>query len=203
MKILTYQLGPLSTNCHVVINDKNEAVCFDIGGDSGYLKLKEIQDNFIVKAVFLTHGHFDHILGVSDFCKGNIPVYIGENESDFISDSSLNLSKTFGENCKGFNFNKLKDGEIVNICNFKVEVINTPGHTKGSVSYKIDNNIFCGDLLFKDSFGRIDFPTGNAKELIKSAKFILSMSGCTLYSGHGENTTTDEEKESNPINYYD
>lgn len=203
MKILTYQLGSLSTNCHVVINENNEAICFDIGGDSGYLKINEIKEKFEIKAVFLTHGHFDHVGGVADFCKGKIPVYIGENELDFISNSQLNLSSLFGENCKTFEVEVLKDGQIVEICGFKVETIFTPGHTKGSVSYKIGNNIFCGDLLFRGSFGRIDFPTGNSKDLIKSANKILNLSGCILYSGHGECTTTDEEKITNPINYYD
>ena len=91
----------------------------------------------------------------------------------------------------------LKFGEI------EVEVISTPGHTKGGVSYNVNDKIFCGDVLFRGSFGRVDFPGGNVKELCDSSKKLLEYNA-TLYPGHGEPTTTDEERGTNPITcYYD
>ena len=182
MKILTYPLGDLATNSYVLVNETTkDAIAIDVGDSGNFLLLEGLKNDFTLKAVLLTHGHFDHIGGVSELYAKGIPVYIGEKELDFIKDSSLNLSGFFGSNIKPFEANGVKD----------------------SVTYKVENNLFCGDVLFDGSFGRVDFPTGDLKALVKSAKKLFEYKNHTLYSGHGNPTTTDKEKESNPINYYD
>ena len=204
MKILTYPLGDLATNSYVLVNETTrEAVAIDVGDNGNFLLLEGLKNDFTLKAVLLTHGHFDHIGGVFDLYKKGVTVYMGENELDFIKDESLNLSGYFGSTVKAFDAVGVKDKQVLNLCGFDIEVILTPGHTKGSVTYKVENNLFCGDVLFDGSFGRVDFPTGNAKELVKSAKKLFEYSGHVLYSGHGKSTTTDKEKDTNPINYYD
>jgi glyoxylase-like metal-dependent hydrolase (beta-lactamase superfamily II) len=204
MKILTYPLGDLATNSYILINETTrDAIAIDIGANGNFLLLEGLKNNFTIKAILLTHGHFDHIGGVGELYAKGIDVYIGENEVDFIKDDSLNLSSYFGERVKQFDAKPVKDGEILNLCGFEIQAILTPGHTKGSVTYKIGENLFCGDVLFDGSFGRVDFPTGNAKELVKSAKKLFEYKNHTLYSGHGNKTTTDKEKETNPIRYYD
>ncbi len=204
MKILTYPLGDLATNSYVLINETTrEAIAIDVGDNGNFLLLEGFKKDFTLKAVLLTHGHFDHTGGVAELYAKGIPVYMGEKELDFIKDDSLNLSGFFGFNIKPFEALGVKDGEVLNLCGFEIQAILTPGHTKGSITYKVEDNLFCGDVLFDGSFGRVDFPTGDVKQLVKSAKKLFEYKNHTLYSGHGNTTTTDKEKDTNPINYYD
>ncbi len=204
MKLLKYNLGQLSVNCYVIINENTgNAIAIDVGGDAGFLKLEEIKHGFKINSVLLTHGHFDHIEGAYEFYKTGAKIYMGEKELDFITDESLNLSYMFGGRIERFEAVGVKESEVLTLDGINVKVIETPGHTKGSVSYIIEDKIFDGDVIFEGSFGRIDFPTGNSKELIKSAKKLFEYSGFTLYPGHGSEIKVDEEKLSNPILSYD
>lgn len=204
MKLLTFTLGNLYTNCYILINEEtNMAIAIDIGGDDALLKLEELKHNFKINYVLLTHGHFDHIGGVTAFYKRGATVYMGEDELDFITDKSLNLVELVGGDIKPFNAIGVKDNEELILNDIKIKVIKTSGHTKGSVSYIVEDKIFVGDVIFDGSFGRIDFPTGNVKQLVNSCKRVCSYEGYTIYPGHGEKTTTLEEKDTNPIFYYD
>ena len=205
MELKIYSLGALQTNCYVLINENTrEAVAIDVGGNPAKLQLEELKHNFKITHILLTHGHFDHIGGVFPFYKRGVKVYIGKNESEFISDGNLNLGSVFGDPITPFEIQEyLTDGQKITLAGIEFEVLETAGHTKGGVTYKVGNMLFCGDVLFKGSFGRIDFPTGDLNALKKSCKKLFEIKGATLYSGHGEKTTTDEEKIYNPINYYD
>jgi glyoxylase-like metal-dependent hydrolase (beta-lactamase superfamily II) len=204
MKLLTYPLGDLSTNCYILIDENSgDAIAIDIGGDEGFLLMEEIKNGFKIKAVLLTHAHFDHIGGVYKFFERGADVYIGSLDEKGVLDGSLNLSSVFGSDVKPFKVKTaLLGGEVLKFGDIDVEVISTPGHTVGGVSYKVQNMIFCGDTLFDGSFGRIDFPGGNVVELCNSAKKLLSYDGCVLYPGHGGATTVEKERKSNPINGY-
>ena len=204
MKLLTYPLGELSTNAYILVDENSgDAIAIDIGGDEGFLLMEELKNGFKIKAVLLTHAHFDHIGGTYKFYERGADVYVGALDQNAIKDGSLNLSSVFGFDCKPFEIKTaLWGGETLDFGFVKVETIATAGHTKGSITYKVDDMLFCGDVLFDGSFGRVDFPGGDVTELCRSAKTLLGYDGCTLYPGHGGKTTVEKERNSNPINGY-
>ncbi len=204
MKLYTYELGSLSTNCYVLVDENTlDAVAIDIGGDEGFLLLEELKHGYKIKNVLLTHCHFDHVGGVYKFYERGANVYMGELDEKGILDGGYNLGAVFGDNVKPYRLKTaLSGGEVLDFGEVKVEVIKTPGHTEGGITYKVNDMLFCGDVLFDGSFGRVDFPGGNVKDLVSSAKKLFSYSGCLLMPGHGGKTDVDSERETNPINYY-
>ena len=165
--------------------------------------LEELKRDFKIKAVLLTHCHFDHIGGVYKFYERGAEVYMSEQDQKGILDGNFNLSSVFGSIVKPFKLKTaLSGGETLKFGEIEVEVIATAGHTEGGLTYKVNDMLFCGDTLFSGSFGRVDFPSGNVKKLTESAKKLLSYDGCKLCSGHGEITTVEREKATNPIKYY-
>ncbi len=204
MEILTYKLGELQTNCYVLVdNVSRNAVAIDIAGDEDFLIEEEKRRGFSIKTVLLTHGHFDHMGGVYKFADRGAEVYIGKGDLLAVTEDNLNLSSLFGEKLKPFSVKTaLSGGETFDFNGIKVETISTPGHTKGSITYKVEEALFCGDVLFEGSFGRVDFPGGDVIELCKSAKVLLNYKNCELYSGHGDKTTIEKERTCNPINGY-
>ena len=203
MEILRYELGPLRANCHIIVNEDRKAIAIDVGGDAGFLKLEELKRGFEITDILLTHSHFDHIGGVNEFEKRGVNVYLSNEDLEGATNPDYNLSSAFGGSFKPFNVTNVITNEKSLFMNgFTVEVIKTPGHTKGGITYKIGNNLFTGDTLFSGSFGRVDFPGGSIVELISSIKTLFTYKGCVVYSGHGEETTIDIEEKQNPIKYY-
>lgn len=205
MRIKTIVTGIISTNCYVIHNEETkEAVIIDPGAFSQKLKDYLLEENLYVKAVLLTHGHFDHILGLDGLLeKYNVPVYVHENEEELIKDAVLNQSKTY---TNGYTFTKakyVKDGEILNLIGYSFQVIYTPGHTKGGVCYyvKEEDVLFSGDTLFYASVGRTDFPTGSTSELIRSIreKLMCLPDDTIVYPGHMGATSIGYERQQNPF----
>lgn len=205
MKLYKYTLGELSVNCYVLVDEPSgDAVAIDIGGDEGFLLLEELKKQFKIKAVLLTHCHFDHIGGVYKFYERGADVYMSSLDEKGILDGSYNLSSVFGSEVKPFKLKTaLSGGETLKFGEIEVEVISTPGHTAGGLTYKVSDMLFCGDTLFAGSFGRVDFPSGDISVLKKSAEKLFEFEGCTLFPGHGGQTSVEREKNSNPIKYYD
>ncbi len=204
MKLYTYELGPLSTNCYVLVDENTlDAVAIDIGGDEGFLLLEELKHGYKIKNVLLTHCHFDHVGGAYKFYERGADVYMGAPDEKGILDGNYNLGQVFGDKVKPYRLKTaLLGGETLEFGEIKVEVISTPGHTEGGMTYKVDDMLFCGDVLFDGSFGRVDFPGGSVKDLVSSAKKLFEYKGCVLMPGHGGKTSVDNERETNPINYY-
>ncbi len=206
MKLYTFQTGEMSVNTYIFVNEENKkAVAFDVGGDAKFLMLNELKYDFKITDIILTHGHFDHIGGVSEFYKRGVNVHISKNEKDFIKDDKLNLSNYFSSSVASFEISTcFSGGEDITFNGLTFKVIDTPGHTKGSCSFIIENYLITGDTLFDGSFGRTDFPTGDLKELVKSIKKLFSLDGdYVVLSGHGNRTKLSYEREHNPIKYYD
>ncbi|BDU50797.1 MBL fold metallo-hydrolase [Haliovirga abyssi] len=199
MKIEKFILGKFQSNCYMLTNG-NEVTIIDPGSYEveniiKYMNMNKMQ----LKRILLTHGHFDHIMGLKIFLNyfENVEIVIGEEEINFLENEKLNLSEMLNEKLK-FDINKLnliKVKENDEIDNFLV--INTPGHTIGSKSYyfKSENIMFVGDFIFENAIGRTDFPTGNFMQLKDSIKKILIFKDeLIIMSGHGRNTVLGKER---------
>lgn len=208
--IKKFVVGALQSNSYLLWNEKEEALLFDIGAK----EIDEIRDfirdnNLELKAIFLTHGHIDHIAGINNIMRAypKAEVYIGKNESEYLTNSEYNLSyHIFREMFKVEDLSRItyvKDGDKF----WGMEVIDTPGHTKGGVCYynRETKILISGDTLFNGSMGRTDFIGGNSEFLFKSLeKLCESLPADTkVYSGHGSKTTIGVEKENLFVNYYD
>lgn len=204
MTVLTFTNGPLMVNTYVVADSKNQAAIIDPGHGMSNLfeTIKELQ--ITPKAIMLTHAHLDHIAGVPQILKKfpDLNIYMNKEDIPLLDRTGMQSEVIGLPNIEDFTVDKLLDdtGEI-NIGDLNFTYLYTPGHSKGSLSYKIDNMIFTGDVLFKTSIGRSDLFGGNFSELIYSIKEKLFNlpEDMTVYPGHGETTTIGYEKQHNPF----
>jgi len=185
LKLNKLVLGFFKVNCYILSMD-DAVIIIDPGGDfpciEKYLKNENIEPDFILN----THGHYDHIGAVPDLISNyNIPFYIHKFEEPIIKDPEKNLSSFFSKNDKNFN-------------NLGIEIINTPGHTPGSIILKYKNFLFTGDLLFKNGIGRTDLYGGNTGEIRNSLRSLKKMDkNLIVYPGHGEDTSLESEFKTN------
>ncbi len=188
MEIKKYQLGPFVTNTYIITRDGN-SIIIDPTLNLGCV-IDEIKTKYNIKAVLISHAHIDHIDGIRYFL--DLPIYISSSEIDILSNSHYNLYQEFYYTDTPFDVSKLKlipfkDSDELNIFGFNIKTMLTPGHTKGSAIFEIDNNLFTGDTLFLDSIGRWDFPSGNYLELKESIKKIINKyNDIICYPGHGD-----------------
>lgn len=200
MKIDTVLLGSFQVNCYLISTDKS-AIVIDPGFNSSYVEDFLLKNADKERMILLTHAHFDHIGGALQLKeKTGVKIAIGRIDELSLSDENYNLSTLFNAYIKPFNADMLlDDGEITEIGDITLKTIHTPGHTKGSVGYLIENNLFSGDTLFNLSVGRTDFPGGNTKQLLNSVKKLFALDDNTkVFSGHGATTTIGYEKINNP-----
>lgn len=195
-------LSICSTNCYIVYNaETGEGIIIDPAASPSVIDSWVRGQGISIRGIFITHGHFDHI-GAGEALKKlyGVKVYAHEDEAELACNAILNLSASFDTDDSVRVDVTMKDGETVEMCGFKIKVIHTPGHTKGSCCYLIDDGssvrLFSGDTLFCQSHGRTDFPTGSERQIYDSIteKLLVLDGGLTVYPGHGESTTIDDEK---------
>lgn len=195
-------LSICGTNCYILYNsDSMEGIIIDPAADSDVIDASVKSLGVDIKAIFLTHGHFDHIGAVDDLKKMyQIKVYAHEDEVEITENGMLNLSAMFEEANSVKVDEKLRDGDMLEMCGFSIKLIHTPGHTKGSCCYLINDGekdrLFSGDTLFYGSHGRTDFPTGSGRQIMDSIihKLLVLDDNLEVYSGHGEMTFIGDEK---------
>ena len=196
----------IGTNCYLVINEETkESVMVDPGAYPAKVKNAVKEQGLKLKAVLLTHAHFDHIMGLSDVMEDvKVPVYVEEEDLPMMTDGESNLSSTYVRG--GYRFEEavpVSDGQQLEIAGFQFRVIHTPGHTKGSCCYylKDEGVLFSGDTVFYGSVGRTDFPGGSTAEIVRSLhKLVDSLPEETeVFPGHDASTTIGYEKRYNPF----
>ncbi|MCQ2520106.1 MAG: MBL fold metallo-hydrolase [Lachnospiraceae bacterium] len=205
IKIGRIPLGMYQTNCYFVYReDLREAVIFDPADSGDYIYKALTDKGFSIKAIALTHGHFDHIFGVKKLkAAAECKVYALDKEEKLLGDMNLNVSVSVGRPVVVEPDILLRDNEEFSVAGITFKTLSTPGHTAGSACYYIEEAgyLIAGDTLFSGSIGRSDLPTGNGPELIESIENrIFTLPGETkVYPGHGDTTTVEFEKENNPF----
>lgn len=197
-------VGEFMVNCYIVI-DKNsgEAVVIDPGGDEKEINLVLNRMGLKVVAIINTHGHGDHI-GANRAVKTltGAPILIGEKDAPMLTDPNLNLSRPFGLEVVSPPADRLlREGDRVVVGDGELRVLETPGHSPGSITLVGEGFALVGDLIFAGSIGRTDLPGGDERLLLTMInEKILTMDDRTiLLSGHGPTTTVEVEKRSNPF----
>ena len=206
MKIENFVLGPVGTNCYIVINEgTKECFLVDMAACPPELVSHIKNSGLTVKAVLLTHGHFDHIMGLDRFLEEfPAPVYACAAEKELLESPQLNSSSgMLGQPYTFHGAQYVKDGDLLDIAGMKIQVIQTPGHTIGGCCYYIadEQTLFSGDTLFRASIGRTDLPTGSMGALVRSVKekILVLPDETGVYPGHMEGTTVGYEKKYNPF----
>lgn len=198
-----FELGPLQTNCFVVRRERgaDEALVIDPGGDVAQLRLELARMGAGVDAILLTHGHWDHVLGVADLVEAtSAPVYLGEEELEQLEPGAQALmgAASLPEFTPD---HLLTGGEKLNLAGLDIEVISTPGHRPGHLAFASSGSLFSGDALFRGSVGRADLPGGDWQVLLDTLAMLTERfpPETVVYCGHGPETTLGAELRSNPF----
>ena len=189
MNIQKLTLGLYQTNTYLLAND-TEAVVIDPGYEAD--TILDALAGKTLKAILLTHGHFDHVGAVKELvAETGCEVYIHAAEATMppmVTAGPLYFTHTYDE------------GDTVSpIEGLELTVLHTPGHTPGSVCLLMGKEMFSGDTLFACSFGRTDLPGGDPRKMMESLRRLASLQGnFFIHPGHGGSTTLDAEKRFNP-----
>ena len=192
VNVYTLPLGAYETNCYVV-HGQNSTRCIviDPGYEAGQILSFLEKKGLDLEAILLTHGHFDHVGAVRDLVAlTDCDVYLHREETTMPPQRTAGpLYYTHG----------LSKGQTLTLAGLTIGVLHTPGHTPGSVCFQIEDLLFTGDTLFAGSCGRTDFPGGSWETILRSLAFLRDLNiPYQLYPGHGEQTTLEREKLTNP-----
>lgn len=199
--------GPIQTNSYLLEKTpENLAWVIDPAEGAPIIKMLE-HHQLILSGILLTHGHFDHILGISDLLSRfpACPLYIHPADQPCLYDATMNGSANF------FTPYQLPPSvkatpypSVLTLGGEDFSIMETPGHTPGSVTIQNKEMMFTGDFLFKETIGRTDFQRSSPKEMQESLRNLITQmknkgTNPTIYPGHYEETSWLEELQSNPF----
>ncbi|MCR4398990.1 MAG: MBL fold metallo-hydrolase [Firmicutes bacterium] len=197
-------VGPLAANCVIVGCERTgRAIVIDPGAEGDRILSTARSLGLEIAAIVNTHGHADHI-GANNQVKRatGAPVMIGEKDAEMLTSAAKNLSLLSGLAIRSDAADRLlREGDVVEVGDVALRVIETPGHTPGGISLVADDKVFTGDSLFAGSVGRTDLPGGSFEALMSSVNNKLLALGdeFEVYPGHGPATTIGKERISNPF----
>lgn len=216
MLIAGFPAGSFQTNCYVVAPAAGEECVVVDPGQNAVGDLDDLLREHRLKpvAVLVTHGHIDHMWSVAPVCGArDVPAWIHPQDRDLLSDPGKELSlSTRQQLFGGLTFTEpddvreLADGEVLRLAGLELTVDHTPGHTRGSVTFRLPSTeeipdvLFSGDLLFAGSIGRTDLPGGDYPTILRSlaAKCLPLPEDTVVLPGHGPQTTIGHERATNP-----
>ncbi|MCQ4082765.1 MBL fold metallo-hydrolase [Streptomyces sp. RB6PN25] len=217
MLIAGFPAGAWGTNCYVVAPAAGEECVIIDPGHQAARGVEETLAKHRLKpvAVLLTHGHIDHLASVVPVCGAHdVPAWIHPEDRYMMSDPEKALGISIGQPLMGEltigepdDVKELTDGAGLHLAGLELTVAHAPGHTKGSVTFRLPETgdvptvLFSGDLLFAGSIGRTDLPGGSHAEILESlARVCLPLEDSTVVlSGHGPQTTIGRERTANPF----
>lgn len=203
MNIKRIVVGVYAVNCYIVYNDNKNGFIVDPGGDSDDIIKFVDKENIKLEFILLTHGHADHIGAVKIIKeKYDLPIYASIKEKDLLKDPIINLSKSIPpfKDIELIADRWLYDEEVIDFYGEKLYIMETPGHTIGSICICMDGVVFSGDTLFRMSIGRSDLPTGSFDEIINSVKKLYNLKkDYRILPGHGAESNLQFERENNPF----
>ena len=200
MEINVLRLGEINTNCYIFRKeDSNKCGIVDPGDQGEYLAAWMMGRELEPEAVLLTHGHFDHILGIPGLRKEwpSLPVYchpadLGEDDVTLTFGQRFPTVRSFG------NVKPYQEGDVITVAGCSLEVLETPGHTPGSVTLRCGDVLFTGDTLFAGSMGRTDLPGGDEGQIMSSLRRLYELEGdWQVLPGHEGQSTLDQERKTN------
>lgn len=217
MQIVGFPAGMFQTNCYIVSDDSGDCVIVDPGQDSEAQVRQQVSEAGLrPRAVLLTHGHLDHIWNAQQVADHyGVPAYIHPDDREMLSDPAKGLSLDLSAMLKGAEFTEpaevieVFDGDTLTFGSMVFDVDHVPGHSPGSVSFRILVEseqgprmvALGGDVLFQDGVGRTDLPAGDTDVLMQSIakKFLVLDDDAVVLPGHGPSTTVGRERRSNPF----
>jgi hydroxyacylglutathione hydrolase len=201
MDVRCFTVGPLQENCWIVRREERALVVDP--GDEGD-RLVEAVDGLTVEAILLTHTHFDHVGAVAQMARHTgAPVYCPKLEVPFLQDINAYTFPGYGPFEPYDPEETVEGGERLSLAGFDIDVLFTPGHSPGHVSYSIPDEqvLLDGDVLFRGSIGRFDLPGGNGETLLESIGMLLDTlpDETRVLPGHMGATTLGHERAGNPF----
>jgi hydroxyacylglutathione hydrolase len=198
-----YELGPIGTNCYVVRAGRgaSEAVVIDPSGESPDLRLGLARSGARCVAILITHGHWDHLVGVAELAEATgAPVHMAEDERMLLED--INTFAPLTVQLRAYTPDVLLLGdETLELAGITFETLRVPGHSPAHLAYYADGCLFSGDVLFAGSVGRTDLPGADWDTLVASIRMLADRfpPDTAVYPGHGPQTTLGAELARNPF----
>ena len=203
MNIIKLTLGELAANCFIVEAPEQTAIVIDPGAEAEVIMAELESRGLALRKILLTHGHFDHTGAAAKLKERyNAQVYISAVDEELLNDKVKSVAYVLPD-CPFHPVEadvRIREGDVISQGSLKISVMETPGHTAGSVCFIIDDCIFTGDTLFHGSVGRTDLFSGNARTEMQSVKRLADLDkNYRLYCGHGSDTDLETERKINPF----